>query len=315
MAGAAAAVTGLATVVALSADARPGDALYGVKRGTEQTQLALAGDARGRTLLGFANTRLGELHAILEDDDPEAAVLRDTLATMDAQTTDGAAWLTLRAVERVDQAPLDALDGWTAGQAAGLGGLLPEMPDAVHARAGESADLLARLDERVDALRVALACPSGPATAGTDDLGPVPSTCDPEELPPAGGSSGDPEAPVTGAPGTPGTTPGPSVPGSPGGGTGGEEPGSGSGGGSGGGSEGGPDGGPSDPTLPLPSLPLPTPSLPAPSTGLLDEVPDLLPGSGTGETAPGTTPPTTTAPPPSGGLLPTCVSLPPLIEC
>ncbi|SDL67300.1 hypothetical protein SAMN05660642_00652 [Geodermatophilus siccatus] len=40
-------VTALGTVVALSTDAGPGDVLYGVKRGTERTQLVLAGDDGG----------------------------------------------------------------------------------------------------------------------------------------------------------------------------------------------------------------------------------------------------------------------------
>ena len=84
LAGAALTVTALASLVALSTDARPGDVLYGVKRGTEQTQLALAGDDRdaewtagmlhGRrlaapSLLGFecANIlRRHELAALIE---------------------------------------------------------------------------------------------------------------------------------------------------------------------------------------------------------------------------------------------------------
>ena len=61
LAGAALTVTAAASLVALADGARPGDVLYGLKRGTEQTQLALAGDARGTTLLGFASTRLDEL--------------------------------------------------------------------------------------------------------------------------------------------------------------------------------------------------------------------------------------------------------------
>ena len=51
-------------------DARPGDVLYGLKRGTEQTQLALAGDARGQTLLDFASTRLDEVRALVDEARP-----------------------------------------------------------------------------------------------------------------------------------------------------------------------------------------------------------------------------------------------------
>ena len=106
----------------------PGDVLYGLKRGTEQTQLALAGDARGTTLLGFASTRLDELEHLVEAPsalpaaggaagaggtvlaagaDPELVI--STLETMDDQTTEGTAWLTDRAVTTADGAPLDDL--------------------------------------------------------------------------------------------------------------------------------------------------------------------------------------------------------------
>jgi hypothetical protein len=64
LAGAALTVTAAAALVAVADSARPGDVLYELKRGTEQTQLALAGDARGRTLLDFASTRLDELAAL-----------------------------------------------------------------------------------------------------------------------------------------------------------------------------------------------------------------------------------------------------------
>ena len=106
-------------------DRRPGDVLYGLKRGTEQTQLALAGDARGQTLLDFASTRLDELEALVDEApnalpaaggaagagqtvlaagaDPELVIA--TLETMDDQTTEGAAWLADRAVTTADDGP------------------------------------------------------------------------------------------------------------------------------------------------------------------------------------------------------------------
>jgi hypothetical protein len=256
MAGAAAAVTGLATVVALSADALPGDALYGVKRGTEQTQLVLAGDARGMALLGLASTRLDELGALL-DEDPGADMVRDTLATMDQQTLEGAAWLAGRAVETGEDAPLDDLDGWTDGQSGSLGGLLPELPIAAQERAGDSVELLTRIDARVSALRVALDCAAGPAVSGTDELGPVPRECEPETpVPPLAG--GDLGTAVTDEPeATPRTTATPSAPGT---------------------HEGDPDAGGSgsrsqSPESSIPTFPSSTPTFPIPVP-----VPDLTPG-------------------------------------
>ena len=54
---------------AASGDAIPGDALYGVKRSTEQAQLALAGSdvSRGQLHLEFARTRLAEAGALGSD--------------------------------------------------------------------------------------------------------------------------------------------------------------------------------------------------------------------------------------------------------
>jgi hypothetical protein len=82
LAGAALTVTALAGLTAVATGAGPGDLLYGLKRGTEQTQLALAADStRGRTLLDFASTRLDELRALVEDDAtalPVAGAVRGT---------------------------------------------------------------------------------------------------------------------------------------------------------------------------------------------------------------------------------------------
>jgi hypothetical protein len=195
LAGAAAAVTGLATVVALSADARPGDALYGVKRGTEHAQLAVAGDARGRTLLAFATTRIEELAVVLADD-PSTGLVEGTLATMDAQTLDGAAWLTRRAVETGSSAALDDLSGWSAGQAAALGDLAPDVPAGAQPEAAASAELLERIDGRVAELRTALSCPGGPAARGSDELGPLPTGCAPAVEAPADGPGPAPRLPT-----------------------------------------------------------------------------------------------------------------------
>ena len=261
VAGVAAAVTGLATVVALSADARPGDALYGVKRGTEQTQLALAGDARGRTLLAFATNRLEELAVVLESR-PSAQVVEETLATMDAQTLEGAAWMAGRAVEIGSRAPLDDLSSWSAGQSAALDGLLGDVPEDARAEAADSATLLGAVEKRVAELRTVFGCAGGPATAGSDELGPRPGGCAaPVESPVDGGAPGGPapQAPTDGVLGTAA----PPADGTPGSGTGtgpDGEPGTGSA------SDGGPGTGTDGRRLPTPEAPgtpgLPTPDLP-----------------------------------------------------
>jgi hypothetical protein len=297
LAGAALTVTAAAALVAVAAGAQPGDVLYGVKRGTEQTQLALAGDARGQTLLDFAGTRLDELEVLVDDGPtalPEAGaattdhgttllaagadpeLVLSTLATMDDQTTEGAAWLADHAVVIRDPQPLEDLSAWVADQSAGLAALQPLVPDEAEAAVGDSLVLLSDLTRRSDGLRSAVACPGGPAVDGADALGPIPAVCAPEEpSPPGPGGEG------TGT--SIGITPAPPQASTPNQSS--TAPGSGSGGtGSGIGSGGGP-GSVATPTVPevptpdpgLPSLPLP---LPLPT----------LPGTGAGST-PSTPPP------------------------
>ncbi|MGY2128776.1 DUF5667 domain-containing protein [Blastococcus sp. SYSU DS0617] len=218
LAGAALTVTSLATLVALSTAAQPGDVLYGVKRGTEQTQLALAGDSRGQALLDLARTRLDEL----ADLDGDASLVRSTLATMDEQTREGASWHLTRALDTSDTASLDRLSGWTADQSAQLDAVRAEVPAAAADDVAGSLGLLAEITERVDVLRAALDCPTGPAIAGADRLGPVPGGCVPttpapqSPVAPVGPDGSVPESP---APTTaPDPAADPTVPAGPGGG-------------------------------------------------------------------------------------------------
>ncbi|UOY00966.1 DUF5667 domain-containing protein [Blastococcus sp. PRF04-17] len=293
LAGAAMAVTAMATLVAVSTDAQPGDVLYGLKRGTEQTQLALAGDARGQTLLDFASTRLDEIERMVDDGpsalppaswgagsetvlaaDADPALVIETLRTMDDQTRQGAEWLADRAVTTEDPGPLEDLGMWAAQQSADLTELQPRLPaDARTAGAG-SLELLGQITTRVTGLRDALECQFGPAVDGADAIGPVPVLCAAPEAPAPGGSG-------SGAGGTTGTgsVPGPSAPGSTtappatsGGvpvpsGVPGTGPTTGGSGGSGGGLE-------------VPSAPVPSPSLP--SLPPLN-IPRELPGTGSSE--------------------------------
>ena len=300
LAGAALTVTAAASLVALASTAGPGDVLYGLKRGTEQTQLALAGDSRGQTLLDFASTRLDELETLVDEApsalpaaggapgsgqtllaagaDPELVIA--TLETMDDQTTEGTAWLTDRAVTTPDEGPLDDLAVWTATQTDELAALAPALPDAAGAAVSHSLELLHAVSARTDGLQVALTCSAGPAVGSADQLGPTPAECVPvAPAAPTEGTGTDTGVPGTGST-TQSTTPAVPTPAVPGG------TGSGS-------TEGGSDGGtgglpaPGTPTVPggLPTLPstpsipgLPTVSLPgAEPSGPLIELPDDSP--------------------------------------
>jgi hypothetical protein len=261
LAGAALTVTSLATLVALSTGARPGDVLYGLKRGTEQTQIAMAGDSRGQVLLDLARTRLDELRAL----DGDADRAESTLTTMDEQTREGAAWLAVRAVDSGDAAPLDRLSTWAAEQSAELGSVRDGVPAPATDELDASLLLLGDITARADGLRAVLSCATGPAPTGTDALGPVPDGCLPEPgapqqpVPPTvpGGPPSAPtvQAPAPVEPGAPSAPTGqqpapgavvPQAPGTP--------------------SVPVPTTAPAGGGLPLP-LPLPTPSVPAPAPG------------------------------------------------
>jgi hypothetical protein len=282
LAGAALTVTALAGLVAVADGARPGDVLYELKRGTEQTQLALAGDSRGRTLLDLAGTRLDELESLVGEGGSalpaaspagpgdatvsatgaEAALVLQTVETMDAQTREGAIWLTDHAVRTSAAAPLDVLAEWATGQADGLSALQDLVPDAAAEAVGRSLTLLAEIGARADGLQAALDCPTGPAVDGTDGLGPVPVPCSaPASAPPATG--GGTTRTGTSAPG--GGAPAETTPAAPAAG-----PGSG-GSGSGGSVSGGAG---SSGTAPS-AVPGPVPPPPTKPGGLLPRLPTL----------------------------------------
>jgi hypothetical protein len=291
LAGAAMTVTALATLAALSTDARPGDVLYGVKRGTEQTQLALAGDDRGLTLLDLAETRLDELAAL---PDLAAADVRGLLGTMDDQTREGAALLAAEAVDGRDAAPVAGLADWAGRQSAELTALQPGLPEGAAAASQASLELLTGVSGRAAGLRTALTCADGPVTAGTDELGPIPAECPadapaagtaPEEAPPADSGvlpgdepeSGGTDAPADTSAGSappapqpaPTPAPAPSAPSS-GSGTGGDR---GTGPSSGGG--GTAPVLPETPAVESPHLPQPEPPLPAPEVPVESDAPLL----------------------------------------
>lgn len=286
--GAAVAVTAFAGLVAVSSGAHPGDALYGIKRGTEQTQLALTSDStRGRTLLGFASTRLHELQDMARSGfsaapvagtgaggtngavlaaGPSSSLVLDTIATMNQQTTEGTYWVTTEAVRNHDPAALGDLSAWARTQSSGLRSLTPQLPQAAQTAAGQALALVDGIQTRSSALSTSLTCPSGPATAGADQLGPVPATCSVNPaIPGQGGTATGQQSGTSVATPPPGATtngvPAPSV--------GGGLPGTG-----GSGTSGTPGGGISVPTLPttpkssggglpsLPSLPTVLPSIP-----------------------------------------------------
>jgi hypothetical protein len=172
--GVAAGAIAVSGMSAASENALPGDALYGMKRSTERAQLALASSdlSRGQLFLDFAQTRLAESAAVLGDGAGFGRVLDD----MDADTRQGIKLLTASAVQRRDEAALDAIEKFFDGQRREVSGLLDSATRAERSRTTMSLDLLDAIKKRADALRAAFRCGAAPATR-TDALGPVPQAC------------------------------------------------------------------------------------------------------------------------------------------
>ncbi|WP_341717773.1 DUF5667 domain-containing protein [Micromonospora sp. FIMYZ51] len=172
--GIAAGAIAVSGISAASENAMPGDALYGMKRGTERAQLALASSEinRGQLLLDFAGTRLSEASALRGDRAGYSGVLDD----MDSDTRQGVRLLTEAAAQRSDAAPLDAVDAFVSRQRRALDAVADGASRADRERTARSLRLLELVAERADALRAAIACGQLTSTA-SDHLGPTPGTC------------------------------------------------------------------------------------------------------------------------------------------
>jgi hypothetical protein len=180
----------LTALVAFAAGSGPGDPLYGVKRGTEQAELALAADSRrGPLLLHQAGTRLAEVRALAAEPAPKPDLVVQTLRTMDAQTADAAAWFDARALDSRSAAPVNQLSHWASGQSSSLTAVRAQLPAAVSTAVDHSLSLLAATQRRADALRGTLTPPTPPpATGTTGGSGPVPRS--PGAPPSVGGPGG-----------------------------------------------------------------------------------------------------------------------------
>ena len=200
----------LGGAVYMSRKALPGDALYGLKRASENFQLATAGSdtEKAHDYLSFAATRAKEVRALLSRagvagvgpqaggiDAGTAANIRSTLASADADVKSASKLLGDQAVRSQSGKPLDAVTQWGPSQLTRLNDIAAAMPaGSLQARTMSSANLVGRALVRAETLAPAVDC-ACLTSAGSDDLGPVPcTTCDPVALPtgpaaPPGGSN------------------------------------------------------------------------------------------------------------------------------
>ena len=208
LAGGAAAATAIAGVGLGASRSLPGDPFYGVKRASEDVQLAttFGQEAKGRRHLEFARTRLAEVEELAGQTSsapagvpgkPTAAgpvptqdlasTIVSTLRDMDAETRAGAADLLAVHARTGDRDVLEALDEFSQDQYADLRGVLPALPADARARAAGSLALIAAVaQETVAAAGSTPAEQPGPRPSPSSDTPKPTKTAAPEQTESAG---------------------------------------------------------------------------------------------------------------------------------
>jgi hypothetical protein len=274
----------LGGAVLLSQHALPGDALYGLKRASENTEYGLTGGAvdKGKLKLDFAARRIGEVGDLLPSagamapgvgavadsgqiSDRTSSLVRTTLGSADDDIRSAAQLLGGAAVRGNDPGPLKAVIGWAPGQLEAMRSITARIPaGSLHDRAVQTLSLVKAADQRAATLRTELGC-SCLGSTGTDALGPLPcstgcTSARPGTGTPTPSGSHAPSAPASTKPGRTSTAPGTGGP------TGKQPP-----------ARGAPTGAPSGSTAPGTTT-TPTPSVPL--GGVTSSAPQLpgLPG-------------------------------------
>ena len=219
-AGTLAGVIALTGIGVAGSRALPGAPLYGLKRGAEGVQLALAsGDLSEATRqLQFARTRLREVVTLTGGartvsvgpvassglfaagrpalGGPLDARLRSTLADMDRETRSGYRLLA-KAYRRTSRAELlRQLTTFSTAQQRDLSRILPALPAAARQQAEGSLALVTVIGHNARALLEPRACPTGCSPSGSGRPGGRATTG------PAASNRPAPGRPATGAPAT-----------------------------------------------------------------------------------------------------------------
>ena len=155
-------------LVTASAQALPGDALYSVKRGVEQTDLALQrGDgAEGRTNLQHAGERLAEVEAMVEDgtvDSQESALAAAALEDFTSQADAGATELFEAYANGRDASAITEISDFSLASSSSLAGLSKALPQSTGPAYAEAAGMVTELS-RASSWICASCRTSGPAS-------------------------------------------------------------------------------------------------------------------------------------------------------
>ncbi len=181
----------LGGAVLLSQHALPGDALYGIKRASEDVEYSTTSGtvARGKLKLQFAATRIGEVADLLHTPIAMAAgtgaladsgqissgtagLVRDTLNSADSDILAASSMLNGDAVRNDDAGSLTAITSWAPAQIKAMTKIVGRIPaGALHQNAAATLTLLRQAKQRSAALRADLGCN---CVSSTDQFGPVP---------------------------------------------------------------------------------------------------------------------------------------------
>ncbi len=149
--------------VLLSQNALPGDALYGLKRASENTEYSLAGSSvdKGKLKLEFAARRISEVgdllssvgalaagHGVMADggtiNPHTAGLISDTLRSADSDINSAAQMLGDAATRENSAAPLNDIISWAPGQLTSMNSIVGRISDAaLHAQAVHTRQLIA----------------------------------------------------------------------------------------------------------------------------------------------------------------------------
>lgn len=187
VAGSAAAMTAIAGVGVGASRSLPGDAFYGVKRATEDVQLALTTgqEAKGKRHLEFARTRLHEVEALAGRNsalsgfapghvdalghlttEAKTSTIVSTLQDMDAETRAGAEDLLQVYADNGSAEVLQALDSFTRTQFSDLRDVVRDLPTDAQPRAERSLSLLAVVAQQTRAAASAGGAAPTPGSTG-----------------------------------------------------------------------------------------------------------------------------------------------------
>jgi hypothetical protein len=162
------AVMGATTSMAVaSQSAIPGDALYPLKRAIENTEAGFSrgDDAKGEAILGNASERLDEVGKLSQKNDPDAALVTQTLHTFAQQFTDGSNSLLSDYEQNGDPSSIKQLHQYAAQSVDTLGALDGVIPPAAHNALVEAAGVVLAADAQ--ALNV---CPDPSCGEGILDV-------------------------------------------------------------------------------------------------------------------------------------------------